>query len=100
MPRILTTEEVHERLKGLPGWAVEGSFITKTIEFPSFMEGIEFLNRVAEVAEGQDHHPDISVRYTKVKLAVQTHSEGGITARDFRLAEAIERKALAQKKGA
>jgi 4a-hydroxytetrahydrobiopterin dehydratase len=56
------------------------------------MDGISFLNGVAEVAEEQEHHPDIQVRYTTVTLSVQTHSEGGVTVWDLELAEAIERK--------
>jgi 4a-hydroxytetrahydrobiopterin dehydratase len=90
MPRLLTGPEIRSRLKKLHGWEEDGKFITKTFKFGTFMEGIEFIDRVAEVAEEQEHHPDIHVRYTTVRLSVQTHSEGGVTRWDFDLVEAIE----------
>ena len=55
------------------------------------MEGIRFLNRVAKIAESYEHHPDIKVRYTTVRLSLQTHSEGGVTSWDIGLAKRIER---------
>jgi len=55
------------------------------------MEGISFLNKVARIAEKQEHHPDIKVRYTAITLSIQTHSEGGVTAWDVGLAKAIDR---------
>ncbi|MDV3244518.1 MAG: 4a-hydroxytetrahydrobiopterin dehydratase [Nitrososphaerales archaeon] len=91
MPRLLRPREIREKLKRLDGWKLEGRFITKTFEFDEFMEGIAFLNAVAKAAEEQEHHPDINVRYTKVKLSIQTHSEGGVTSWDFGLARAIDR---------
>ncbi len=97
MPRLLDDAEISERLKDLKGWSRDGSFITKAFEFKAFMDGIEFVNRVAAVAEKEEHHPDIHVRYTTVTLSLQTHSEGGVTEWDVELAEAIE-KALKEKK--
>lgn len=93
MPRLLSDAEVGTRLGGLAGWKHEGRFITKTFEFAAFMEGIDFLNRVAAVAEAYEHHPDIHVRYTAVTLSIQTHSEGGVTEWDIGLAKEIERMA-------
>ena len=90
MPRLLSDSEVSARLAGLKGWKREGRFITKSFEFETFMEGIRFLDRTAEVAEKQEHHPDIHVRYTEVTLSIQTHSEGGLTEWDFDLAKAID----------
>jgi 4a-hydroxytetrahydrobiopterin dehydratase len=90
LPRLLDDIEVGERLAALRGWKREGQFITKSFEFATFMDGIAFLNRVAKVAEEQDHHPDIQVRYTQVRLSLQTHSEGGLTAWDFDLAKGID----------
>ena len=90
MPKLLSDSEVKAHLVKLRGWKKEGQFITKTFEFETFMEGIGFLNRVAEVAEKAEHHPDIQVRYTQVKLLIQTHSEGGLTRWDFDLAEGID----------
>lgn len=91
MPRLLTGAEVDVRLKRLDGWKREGGFITKTFDFEEFMDGIAFINKVAAVAEEQEHHPDIHVRYTEVMLSLQTHSAGGVTAWDLGLARAIER---------
>ncbi|HEV2226005.1 MAG TPA: 4a-hydroxytetrahydrobiopterin dehydratase [Nitrososphaerales archaeon] len=89
MPRLLDEAEIKKRLKTLKGWKHEGKFITKSFEFESFMEGIAFVSRVAKVAEKEEHHPDIHIRYTTVTLSVQTHSEGGVTEWDLELAEAI-----------
>jgi 4a-hydroxytetrahydrobiopterin dehydratase len=89
--RLLGDSEISARLKALKGWKHEGAFITKTFEFKEFMEGIAFIEKVARVAEKEEHHPDIHVRYTSVTLSVQTHSEGGVTEWDLDLAEAIER---------
>jgi len=88
--KLLSDSEISARLKRLKGWKHEGEFITKVFEFDRFMDGIDFLNRVAVVAEKEEHHPDIHVRYTTITLSVQTHSEGGVTEWDMDLAEAIE----------
>ena len=90
MPRLLTDAEIESSLKGLKGWKHEGKFITKSFEFNHFMDAIAFVNEVAEAAEREEHHPDIGIRYTVVKLSVQTHSEGGVTAWDIDLARAID----------
>ena len=100
MPKLLDRPEIARRLKGLEGWKLEGKFITKTFEFDHFMDGIAFVNEVGEVAESQEHHPDISVRFTTVKLSIQTHSEGGVTEWDFDLAKAIDIVEDAVKRGA
>lgn len=91
MPRLLTDSEVSKRLRSLKGWKHEGAFIEKTYEFPAFMKGIDFIVKVARVAEREEHHPDIHVRYTSVTLSIQTHSEGGVTEWDLDLAEAIDK---------
>lgn len=91
MPKLLTAPEIKAHLKRLKGWNHEGKFVTKAFEFDKFMDGIAFVNRVAEVAEEQEHHPDINIRYTTVKLSIQTHSEGGVTEWDIELASAIEK---------
>lgn len=91
MPKLLTAKEVERELRGLKGWHRRSGFITKTFVFDHFMDGISFLNRVARIAEKQEHHPDIKVRYTRITLSIQTHSEGGVTAWDIGLAKAIDR---------
>ena len=55
------------------------------------MQGIRFLNQVARLAEGMNHHPDISIRYNRVRLSLTTHDEGGLTVKDFKLARKINR---------
>lgn len=92
MPRVLNRSEVSARLGALKGWKQEGHYITKSFEFPTFMDGIAFVGRVAATAEREEHHPDIHVRYTTVTLSVQTHSEGGVTEWDVELARAIEKE--------
>lgn len=94
MPKLLLDSEIESGLNGLKGWRHKKDFITKTFEFDNFMEGIAFIDRIALVAEEQQHHPDIQVRYTSIKLSIQTHSEGGITKWDFDLASAIEKALL------
>lgn len=90
MPKRLTEAEVSRQLKGLEGWRKQGNFITKTFEFKTFMAGIRFVNDVSQIAETQEHHPDIRIRYTTIKLSIQTHDAGGVTEWDFELARAIE----------
>ncbi len=82
--------EVDKRLARLDGWRREGKFITKTFTFGTFMEGIEFVNGLATIAERLEHHPDIHIRWTTIRLEIQTHDEGGITPYDIELAEQID----------
>lgn len=91
MPRLLADSEIATRLRKLKGWKHRGKFITKVFQFNHFMDGISFINGVAGIAEKEEHHPDIQVRYTTVTLSLQTHSEGGVTTWDIDLASAIER---------
>ena len=69
------------------GWSETGAALERTFELPSFAEAIAFVNRVAELAEQANHHPDIQIAYRKVTLRWTTHSAGGITDRDYELAE-------------
>ena len=91
----LPDPQIEARLGSLDGWSRSGDEIVKTYELPTFMDAIMFVNRVAEAAEAADHHPDIDIRYRKVRVALSTHSEGGITDKDFDLAEQIETAANA-----
>ncbi len=88
--RILSDIEIQRQLGTLPGWARKGDTITKTYQFEAFPSGIDFLRKVADVAEEQQHHPDVDVRYTKLIFQLSTHDAGGITDKDFTLATAIE----------
>jgi 4a-hydroxytetrahydrobiopterin dehydratase len=89
----LTDAEVAAGLAKLPGWAREGDAIVKRYKFPKFSEGIRFVDRVAVAADAADHHPDIDIRYTTVTMSLSTHSQGGITAKDVKMAGEIERLA-------
>lgn len=77
-------------LARLPGWARAGRAIARTYRFEDFRGALAFVNRVGAVAERQQHHPDIDIRYNEVTLSVWTHDAGGLTERDFRLAAAID----------
>jgi 4a-hydroxytetrahydrobiopterin dehydratase len=87
---LLDEEEIQQRLDELGDWEREGDDIQKVFEFDDFAASIKFVNDVAKLAERYDHHPDIDIRYNKVKLSLSTHSEGGLTARDFDVAGEIE----------
>lgn len=79
------------RLAGLKGWKVRGRCLVKLYRFGGFSEGLAFVNRVAKVAERMDHHPDVELTYGGVVLRITTHSIGGLTEKDFLLAEAIDK---------
>jgi 4a-hydroxytetrahydrobiopterin dehydratase len=84
---------IQRELSRLPGWSRRGDVLTKTFQFPAFLAGIAFVQRVARDAEAMDHHPDVDIRYTRVTCALSTHSAGGITALDLELAARIEQAA-------
>lgn len=86
----LAEDEVEARLQALSGWKRDGSEIEKKFKFAGFKESMAFVNRVAEAADAMDHHPDIEIKYDKVELKLSTHSEGGLTDKDFDLAAQID----------
>ena len=86
----LTDAEIAAALERLPGWVREGNAIVRRYTFPAFAEGIQFVDRVAVLADAADHHPDIDIRWTTVTMALSTHSAGGITAKDVALAGRID----------
>jgi 4a-hydroxytetrahydrobiopterin dehydratase len=79
----LSKTEAQERLKKLTGWTLDGDAIRKQFTFAGFPEAVAFVNRLAPKAEAADHHPDILINYKRVTLTYSTHSEGGLTAKDF-----------------
>jgi 4a-hydroxytetrahydrobiopterin dehydratase len=79
----LTGTEASERLKGLPGWTLEGQSIQRLFTFGGFRDALAFVVRLGFDAEAADHHPDILVNYKRVTLTYTTHSEGGLTEKDF-----------------
>jgi 4a-hydroxytetrahydrobiopterin dehydratase len=86
----LSTEQITERLKALAGWEYKDNAISKMFKFKEYLHGIEFVQKVAEIAEAADHHPDITINYTRVTFSCSTHDAGGVTEKDFKLAENIE----------
>jgi len=92
VPKKLKAERIQQRIGEAPGWSGKDrrKCITRTYRFPNFRSTVAFVNYVAELAEACDHHPDIDIRYNKVTLVLSTHSEGGLTDKDFDLARWID----------
>ena len=90
MADLLTPQDIKTWLKKLPEWELEKKHIERLFEFDDFSQAIEFVNGVAEIAEEEDHHPEIDIRYNKVRVGLSTHSEGGLTDLDFEIAEKID----------
>lgn len=82
----LSENEVRSKLVTVPDWQVESGELVRTFLFKDFRGSLKFVNEVGEVAEQAGHHPDIDIRYNKVRLALVTHDAGGITQKDFDLA--------------
>jgi 4a-hydroxytetrahydrobiopterin dehydratase len=89
--RRLTQRQIKSELHTVRGWRLRGKRISRLFVFKDFMEGMRFLNHVAQLAEGMYHHPDVAISYNKVRLSLTTHDEGGLTRKDFRLARKINR---------
>lgn len=90
---LLENEEIDRRLDSLDGWKREGDAIERQFELEDFMGSVRFVNSLAEPAEAMNHHPDLKIEWNKVTVALSSHSEGGLTAADFELAEKIDRLA-------
>ena len=86
----LDAAAVAAALARLPGWRRAGRAIEKTYRFADFRAALAFVNRVGELAERRQHHPDIAIHYAEVTLSLWSHDAGGVTARDTTLAEAID----------
>ncbi len=86
----LSPEQVADHLSTVVGWTVIDGKLTKTFEFPSYATGVLFANAVAHSADKMDHHPDLTIGYQKVTLAVNTHDVGGISPLDFELARKVD----------
>lgn len=87
---LLTDDEIVTRLAALPGWTRETNAITRQYAFKGFADALAFAARVAVIAAERDHHPDILLQYSKVTLTSSSHDAGGLTARDFDLAKAVD----------
>ncbi|MFZ4585422.1 MAG: 4a-hydroxytetrahydrobiopterin dehydratase [Acidimicrobiia bacterium] len=86
----LTDDEVRDALALLPGWERIGAQIEKTYERESFPEAIVFVTRIGFLAEAANHHPDVDIRWSRVRVALTTHDAGGLTAQDTTFAAALE----------
>jgi 4a-hydroxytetrahydrobiopterin dehydratase len=82
----LTDQQAQSLLTSLPDWKIEDGELVRTFSFKDFRASLAFVNRVGELAESAGHHPDIDIRYNKVRLALVTHDAGGLTNNDFDLA--------------
>jgi 4a-hydroxytetrahydrobiopterin dehydratase len=94
MPK-LSASDAEQRVKGLSGWRLEGNQITKQFTFAGFPEAVRFVDGLVPEAEAADHHPDIQINYKRVTLTYSTHSEGGLTDKDFTGAAMADRVAHA-----
>jgi 4a-hydroxytetrahydrobiopterin dehydratase len=90
MPAPLSPRDIEARLQIVPDWAHKDSSIVRTFTLGNFVEAVEFVNQITELAEDAGHHPDVDIRWNKVTLRLSTHSKGGLTKADFDLAAQID----------
>jgi 4a-hydroxytetrahydrobiopterin dehydratase len=90
MAELLTEEQVGEALGRLPEWRRDGDTIARKAELESFSHAIAVVNRVAEIAESVNHHPDIDIRWRTLTFRLSSHSDGGLTGKDVSLAAQID----------
>jgi len=88
---VLTDNEVQQALTSLSGWQKKGEAIQRVFRFPDFKAAMQFVNKVADAAEKANHHPDIDIRYNTITMALVSHDSGGVTQRDVRMAETINK---------
>ena len=86
----LDRQQVAEQMQRLPEWTLKGDQIERQLTFQNFVDAMVFVNKVAEVAEELGHHPDLRIVYNRVSLALSTHDAGGLTQKDFQMAQRIE----------
>ena len=86
----LSQQELQEALTRLPLWKLEDGKLVRDWVFKDFLAAMEFVDRVAVLAEAAGHHPDIDIRYNRVRLALVTHDSGGITAKDADMAASLD----------
>jgi 4a-hydroxytetrahydrobiopterin dehydratase len=89
-PEVLTDVELAAGLADLDGWSGDTSAITREVEAPTFLAGIDLVARVAAAAEEMNHHPDIDIRWRRVRFTLSTHDAGGVTQLDLELAGKID----------
>ena len=86
---LLSSSEVTQQLGSTPGWQIEQGELTRIFTLADFRAALAFVNQVGELSEAANHHPDIDIRWNRVRLALVTHSAGGLTKKDFDLAARI-----------
>jgi 4a-hydroxytetrahydrobiopterin dehydratase len=86
---VLSDQEVDAALPDIAGWERSDGVLRRAVKFPTFLDGIDAVRRVAERAEAANHHPDIDIRWRTVTFMLVTHSEGGITQNDLAMARQI-----------
>ncbi len=91
MAEKMTEAQIESELANTPEWGETSGEIQRTYQFPDFKTAMSFVDGLAEYAERVQHHPDILIRYNKVTISVSTHDAGGITAKDFALAQESDR---------
>jgi 4a-hydroxytetrahydrobiopterin dehydratase len=89
----LSDEEIEERLDAAEGWEREGDAIVKEFDNGDFKGSVDFVNRITAAAEEMNHHPDLEISWSTVKVKLSPHSEGGLTTNDFDLAAKIDSSA-------
>jgi 4a-hydroxytetrahydrobiopterin dehydratase len=94
--KALAPSELDEILQNLPNWHLDQGKLVRDYEFPDFIHAMAFVNHIAALAEQQNHHPDIDIRYNKVRLGLITHDAQGITQRDAKLAHLVDSLPTAQ----
>ena len=87
---LLSTSDIQAALRALDGWSEQNNAIHKTIKFDSYMDGINFVNQLAEVAETHNHHPDLMVGWCRVDVTFTSHDQGGVTNQCNSMAKAVE----------
>ncbi len=90
MATKLERQQVAEELQKLPHWTLQGDQIERLLKFENFVDAMIFVNKVAELAEEEGHHPDIRIVYNRVTLALTTHDAGGLTQKDMKMAQRID----------
>lgn len=91
-PKVLTQDEINQALKDLPAWTYADDKITKEFQFADFVGSLSFINRLVAYFQEMDHHPDVQIMYSKVKLELQRFDAGGkVTDRDIEVAKQIDK---------
>ena len=89
---VLKEDKIRSLLAHLEGWSYDGEKIVKEVKFPTFLDVINSVTRIAEIAEAKNHHPDMDIRYNVLKLNLVTHDKGGVTENDMAMARLIDKE--------